>query len=134
MKQILKLSCVLWFSCCSIIKPPKVVGTYKSTCTLYGFPDLIVIFNSDSTFVYKMPYVEEFTGTWVLERDRLILYSSKFSTQSPSESTPAYKYNKYTELEGKDVYLVRGKRLLVVTNAGFSKNCYLQKGNTYELH
>ena len=110
------------------MKPTKITGIYKSSCVLHGFPDLIVNFNSDSTFIYTMPYVEEIAGTWVVKRDTLILCSDKFSNQPPSESLPAYKYNKYTDLEGKkDAYLVRRKKLSPINKEGHNQSCYLKK-------
>lgn len=128
MKRIYILSCVLLFASCSVIRPIKIVGTYKSTCVLYGSPDLVVSFNPDSTFVYKMPYVEEVVGAWIVKKDTLILYSDKFTAQSSDELTPRHKY---TELEGKDAYLVKNGKLFSVTKTGIRKDCYLLKVNKY---
>jgi hypothetical protein len=125
MRQVFVLLCILLFTSCSIVKPIKIAGIYNSSCKLYGKPDLEVKFNSDSTFVYKRPHLEEnITGEWVIKRDTLMLYSDKFINQSKDELAPKYKY---TELEGKDAYLVKGKKLLVITKTGFRKDCYLQK-------
>lgn len=110
------------------MKPTKIVGTYKSTCVLYGYPDLIVSFNFDSTFIYQMPYVKKITGSWVVKGDTLILYSDKFPVHPPSESFPADEYNKYTNLYGKkDAYLVKGKKLYAINKEGLMKSCYLKK-------
>jgi len=128
MKLTPPLLCILLCTCCSTMRPSKIIGTYKSTCVLYGFPDLVVNLVSDSTFIYKMPYVEDIIGTWILKRDTLILYSDKFPTQPLREDTPAYKYNKYTDSEGnKDAYLVKGRKLYPVSRQRLVKSCYLQK-------
>lgn len=128
MRQVFTLFLVLLCIRCSIIKPTRIEGTYKSSCVLYGSPDLIVNFKQGGNFVYKMPYVEEIIGTWVVRRDTLILYSDEFSNQLPSESTPANKYNKYTDLEGKkDAYLVKGEKLYPINKAGHTKSCYLKR-------
>jgi len=128
MRRISILSCILICASCCVMCSMKVVGTYKSTCVLYGYPDLVVTFNFDGTFVYKMRYVEEIFGTWVIKRDTLILYSERFTDQPPSESAPADKYNKYTDLEGKkDAYLVKGKKLYPINKEGHTKGCYLKK-------
>lgn len=127
MKHFFIISCILLYVSCSVIKPIKIAGIYKSSCKLYGKPEIEVSLNLDSTFAYKRPYLEEeITGKWMVKKDTLILYSDKFINRSTDELTPKYKY---TELEGKDAYLVKGKKLLVVTKTGFSKNCYLQKEN-----
>lgn len=127
MKILYVLSCVLLCSSCSVIRPVKIAGKYNSTCLLYGYPDLEVSINSNCTFIYKMPYVEDIAGTWIARKDTLILYSDKFTNDPPSESAPAYKYNKYTDLEGKDAFIVKGRKLYPINQDGYTKGCYLQK-------
>jgi hypothetical protein len=39
------------------------------------FPLLVAEFKSDSTFVYKKPYLEKFGGTWEVKNDTVFLYS-----------------------------------------------------------
>lgn len=81
-----------------------------------------------------MPYVKEISGTWILKGDTLTLYSAKFPVlnQQPSELYPADEYNKYTEIEGSDIYLIKGKKLLIMTKIGHRKDCFLQR-QTREL-
>ena len=62
------------------------------------FPLLVAEFKSDSTFVYKKPYLEKFGGTWEVKNDTVFLYSDKFRDQIEKELTPVYNY---TDLKGK---------------------------------
>ena len=125
MRRVHLLVFVLFCTSCNSM---KILGTYNSTCILYGYPSLVVKFNSDSTFTYKMPYVEEISGVWSVKNDTLLLHSDKFSNLPPSEVKPADEYNKYTNLDGKiDAYLVKGNKLYTINKEGYTKNCYLKK-------
>lgn len=110
---------------CSIQRH-KVTGQYNSTCALYGKSSVVVVkINNDGTFSYTRPYVEEdVVGTWEVVKDTLILKSDDFIEPSKDEFAPRVKY---TEAKGRDVYLIKGKSLLVADKAGFTKDCYLLK-------
>lgn len=120
------LFCALFCASCSVTHPNKIVGSYKSYCVLYGYPSLIAEFNIDSTFIYKKPYLDEFSGTWTIKNDTLILYSNKFNTQLTDSSKLTPKYN-YTDLEGRDAFLIRGRKLFSITKNGYSRDCFLSK-------
>lgn len=123
MKNIYMLVGALFFVGCSIIKPTKIVGTYKSTCVLYTEPKVVVTFNPDNSFVYNLPFKEQATGSWYLNGDTLFLHSEKF--QTTDQLAPSYKY---TDLEGKkDAYVIKGEKLYAINKEGITKSCYLKK-------
>ena len=117
--------CILLCASCSTSRQPKIVGTYTTNCVIYDmFPLLVAEFKSDSTFVYKKPYLEKFGGTWEVKNDTVFLYSDKFRDQIEKELTPVYNY---TDLKGKkDAFLIRGKKLFPITSGPKSK-CALFK-------
>jgi hypothetical protein len=88
---------------------------------------LRIDFNSDGTFTHKNLFAEKFSGTWEINKDTLILYSDKYMPQPPDSFLGIAPRYKHTELEGRDAYLIRGKKLFCVTKTGFTKDCYLFK-------
>ena len=127
MKQIILYCVLLLCTGCSILRPNKIVGTYFSHCRPYGLPELRIDFNSDGTFTHKNLFGEKFFVTWEVNKDTLILYSDKYMPQPPDSFLGIAPRYKHTELEGRDAYLIRGKKLFCVTKTGFTKDCYLFK-------
>jgi hypothetical protein len=130
--------CLLLLSGCSVLKQNIAQQTFHSTCFLYGNPDLEVSFFEDHSFVYKMPYVDEITGSWEIRKDTVFLYSDKFVLEDPSLlvdflndipegfRSPS-EYNKYTNLEDYDAFLIRGRKLYPIMKEGITEPCYLQR-------
>lgn len=88
-------------------------------------PTVILVLKNDNTFSYKFPYVDDkIEGTWRVAKDSLILNSDYFI----KESEPLTPIRKYTDVSGgKDVYLIKGKKLYVASLTGMKKECYLVK-------
>lgn len=104
----------------------RIIGQYNSTCALYGNQSIVVVkVNKDSTFSYSRPYVEEdVIGNWEIVKNTLVLTSEEFSAPHDDEFSPRFKY---TAADGKDIYLITGKRLLMADKEGFKRECYLLK-------
>lgn len=104
----------------------KITGNYKSSCFLQLYPNVILNVNSDSTFEYRFAYLEEvIKGKWKVSNDTLFLYSERFQQINVNELSPRIKY---TDLPGYDGYLIRKKKLYVLTpNKIMEDECYLIK-------
>lgn len=118
------LGCCLLSSCVSTKNLP---GTYQNICVLYDrLPVVTLTLKSDNTFLYKFPYVDDkIEGTWLVSKDSLVLKSDYFL--QPSE--PMAPAKKYTDIPGgKDVYVIKGKKLYAVSSSeGIKKSCYLTR-------
>ena len=102
---------------------PTVYSLYKSKCYLYGESELILTLKEDKTFNYKFRYYDEIIyGNWLIKKDTLILKSDKFE-QILDSFTPKIKN---TDIDNLDIYLIRGKKLLIVNKDGETNNCYLK--------
>ncbi|MGD1842670.1 MAG: hypothetical protein ACFB0B_17505 [Thermonemataceae bacterium] len=117
---------------CSVNKE-SLIGRYETTCYLHGEKELILLLKEDSTFEYRLAYLDEkIEGKWSLEDRNLILSSLYFNSEFlkkqypevPTELLPAHKY---TDIEGKDIYKIRGNKLLIRNIDGIRKGCYLIK-------
>ncbi|MGD1842668.1 MAG: hypothetical protein ACFB0B_17495 [Thermonemataceae bacterium] len=125
MKTILS-SCIALLITFSCTNSKKIVGTYYSTCVLYGEPNVVLTLNEDTTFQYERPYVDEnVIGKWEVEKGKLILSAEVFKMKDRGEYAPRVKY---TKAENEDIYLIRGKKLLRKSEEGFTKDCYMIKG------
>ncbi len=109
-------------SSCTSIKP----GVYTSVCEIYHKSALVLELNSDKTFEYKKPYIDEkVTGTWEQKKNVLILSSKYFELQSKKEIDSIYKF---TEAKDNDIYQIKGNKLLIYgENKKFVKKCLLKK-------
>lgn len=114
------LMLILSAACSSV---QNITGTYQNYCRLYNQPRHTLILRADKTFLYNFPYVEDkIEGSWAIDRDSLILKSDYFL----KESEPNTPIRKYTDIpNGKDVYIVKGKRLYAVMKNGVEKTCYM---------
>jgi hypothetical protein len=105
-----------------LAKSPYV---YKSTCTLYSNSDVILTLNKDSTFLYDIAYHnKKITGTWNINKDTLSLYSKYFSKEYQKPLAPKYKISDFID---KDVYLISGKKLFVISTKGLKRECFLYR-------
>jgi hypothetical protein len=122
MKIFSAILAVCLFSCAL---PKNIGGTYQAYCTLYHLPEAQVILNENKTFLYKFIYNEDkIEGTWTINSDSLILKSAYFLVKVDSMSP----IRKLTDLsKSKDVFLVKGKKLLPVMKKGLEKTCVLTK-------
>ena len=147
MKSFLVIFLVLLCGACHVVRPSRLVGTYGSRCVVYDcVSDLIVQFNPDSTFVYYMYLVDEIKGKWHICNDTVILYSNKFPPpgrkfpdhldsvvlakildSSDTTYLPVGEYNKYTDLDNRDAFLIKGKKLYAINKLGMRKSCPLLK-------
>lgn len=123
MKYIQALIICTTFSGCSGTK--NILGAYKSICSIYHEPVVVLTLSEDSTFRYAFPYVDEkIQGKWKVIGDSLILTSDTFL----KEEVPETPKTKYTDLPGgRDVYRIKGKTLLAYYRSGLKKDCYLEK-------
>ncbi len=140
---IIPLQLILIYSLigCGVMRHDNVSGKYVSLCRNLGFPELEAKFNEDHSFIYKHTHDPDLiTGKWTIKKDTLFLYSKNFEVETSSigelvdyvitnpDSTnlPQVFNGQYTSAKGRDVYLIRGKRLYPMTIDGFSKNCILR--------
>lgn len=112
---------------CSPLSNKQIAGKYISYCILYNQPSLQITLKKDSTFYYKRPLVnQEITGYWTTTKDTVFLKSEVFETSyvnSQSELSPKLKN---TDLENRDAYLRKGKKLFAINKSGVDKECYLE--------
>lgn len=110
----------------SCVAQSKIVGQYNSTCAIYDSQSIVVLtLKSDRTFTYSRPYVDDdVTGSWKVVENTLVLTSDIFENPDEDEYAPR---SKYTKAEDKDVYLIKGKKLLMASEEGFTDECYLMK-------
>lgn len=118
----LVLILIILFACKA---PDQVItsSTFKSTCGLYHrLPRVTLILTNDRMFTYKFPYSEDVQGTWEVSKDSLVLKSGDF----PTTIEPNTPIRKYTDFDGRDVYLIRGKMLFALSqDRGVINDCYL---------
>jgi hypothetical protein len=70
-----------------------MTGTYKSTCILQLRPEVVLALNPDSSFSYQFAYLDkQITGSWVLNKDTIFLFSEYFDSKYNRPLTPKYKY------------------------------------------
>lgn len=88
-------------------------------------PTVTLVLKDDNTFSYKFPYVDDkIEGTWRVAKDSLVLSSDYFL----KESEPLTPKRKYTDVPGgRDIYLIRGRKLYAASPSGMKKECYLVK-------
>jgi hypothetical protein len=104
----------------------RIFGTYKSICILHAYPAVTLNLKEDKTFIYHFPYVEEeITGEWATSGDTLVLQSKYFGQAYQKPLSPSYKY---TDIPGKDLFLIRRKKLFELSSTEEAKkNCHLVK-------
>jgi hypothetical protein len=106
-------------------KLSNVSGSYKSTCILHIYRNVILTLKKDNTFFYQFADLQEkINETWKLNGDTIFLYSKYFTEKYLQPLAPKYKN---TDLIDKDAYLIHGKKLFVLTSMGKTKDCYLIK-------
>ncbi len=139
-KTLVFLTAILLLSGCSVTRNKEISGHYRSTCYNLGFPDLEAHFNKDGTFSYKHAHNPDIIfGKWKIENDTLFLFSEKFEIETTSieevadyiiahpDSTdvPSVSNGQYTQMKGKDVYLIKDNKLYPMTENGHTKYCHL---------
>lgn len=137
-KSVFFLIAILHLSSCGVTH--NVIGHYRSTCCNLGLPDLEAHFNKDGTFSYKRAHdpVAIF-GKWETGNDTLFLYSKNFEheatrigkvvdyiTANPnSTDVPLVSNGQYTQMKGRDAYLIKGNKLYPMAENGYTKQCHL---------
>ena len=123
-KKILFLIIALpLLSCKSTLK-----SSYQSNCFLYGKPEYVLKINENGKFYYRSFLDDTINGNWTLSKDTLILSSDYFIEASSFdiEKDSIVKNTKYTEFNKQEKYLIKRKKLSLITKKGISKECYLK--------
>ena len=112
------------YSGCSVTNK-KLIGTYKSTCILQAYPDVILELDSNNSFSYKFANQNNrIVGSWTRKADTIYLFSKDFNTDV---SDPLAPIQKYTTLSKKDGYIIKKNKLLLLNKDGVTEKCFLQK-------
>lgn len=107
----------------------SVIGTYKSSCYISLYPNVILRIDSAHTFSYKLAYLDDkIEGNWIVRKDTLFLFSEWFNRKPIDSLEPIHKIS---DLDGKDVYLIKKNGLLyVLSHKGVNKDCFLKIQST----
>lgn len=121
MKKNITVFCLLGiFSSCA--SNSMKFGVYSSKCRLYDTNALKLHIKTDYTFQYFFAYNDEvITGKWEVKKDTLFLFSEKFL----EKREPLSPTIKNSDLEGNDVYIMKGRTLKLVKLSGVSEDCPL---------
>ena len=110
-------------SCKSNIK-----SIYQSNCFLYGKPEYILKINENGKFHFRSFLDDTINGNWTLSKDTLILDSEYFieAYSFDIDKDSILKNIKYTEFDKQEKYLIKRRKLFLITKKGISKECYLK--------
>lgn len=113
-------------SCKSTLK-----STYQSSCFLFGQPEYILKINSSDSFYFKSFLGDSIVGKWNISKDTLILNSDYFIKKSSFdiEKDSILENTKYTEFDKQEKYLIKKRKLFLITKDSISKVCYLKQLN-----
>lgn len=104
----------------------KKITAYQSRCQLYHMKELVLFLKEDSVFYYKRPFVyQEIKGRWHIAKDSLILTSDLFKSEHLSKVDSTYPVVKYTNLENKDIFIIKKRILYPINKQGVDSICYL---------
>ncbi len=107
---------------------PTLKRSYESNCFLYGTPEYVLKINDNGKFQFKSFLNDTIDGNWTLSKDTLILDSEYFIEASSFdiEKDSILKNIKYTEFDKQEKYLIKRRKLFLITKKGISKECYLK--------
>ena len=109
----------------SFVMAKSLIGTYYSSCTLYGETELVLLIKENGDFEYRRALLDiEINGTWEVKGRQLILKSNSFLPNAFPDGTPEIKY---TDNDIDDVYTIRSKGLYPMLKNSGRKNCFLRK-------
>lgn len=110
-------------SCKSNIK-----SIYRSNCHILGEPTYTLKVNKNKEFQFTTHLKDTIKGNWTLLKDTLILDSEYFIEASSFdiEKDSILKNIKYTEFNKQEKYLIKRRKLFLITKKGISKECYLK--------
>lgn len=125
-KTSLLLILVVFSSCKSTIKK-----TYQSNCFLHGKPEYVLKINENGKFHFRSFLDDTINGNWILSKDTLTLNSEYFIEASSFdiEKDSIVNNKKYTEFDKQEKYLIKRKKLFLITKSGISKECYFETIN-----
>ena len=107
--NIIAILIVPFFMACSPLRNIQEPVAYASIARPLGQYWLQVVFYPNGTFEYIHAGDPERTyGTWERKKNIITLYSDKFLLETPLGVGAGYKW---TEIDGKDVFLLRGNSL-----------------------
>lgn len=97
---------------------------YESYCLLYAKPELYLEILKNGNFTYRFRYAPEIiSGRWKMHKDTLILESPLFEKKEDS----IMQMVKNTSVNGKDAYIIKGKRLYALdSNNNLIEKCHLK--------
>lgn len=107
---------------------PTLKRSYESNCFLYGTPEYVLKINENGKFHFKSFLNDTIDGNWTLSKDTLILDSEYFIEASSFdiEKDSIVKNTKFTEFDKQEKYLIKRRKLFLITKKGISKECYLK--------
>ena len=107
---------------------PTLKRSYESNCFLYGTPEYVLKINDNGKFQFKSFLNDTIDGNWTLSKDTLILDSEYFIEASSFdiEKDSILKNIKYIEFDKQEKYLIKRRKLFLITKKGISKECYLK--------
>lgn len=125
MKNIILITFIL-AAVTSCNAPKRLYPIYSSSCSYLGEynPLLKIAFKADS-FTYRNNIGNLYSGHFIRRKDSLYLYSVFFVKQAIEfEGIPA-PTNQYTDNDGFDIYLIKGRKLYPINRSGLKGPCYL---------
>lgn len=107
---------------------PTLKRSYESNCFLYGTPEYVLKINENGKFHFKSFLNDTIDGNWTLSKDTLTLDSEYFIEASSFdiEKDSIMKNTKYIEFDKQEKYLIKRRKLFLITKKGISKECYLK--------
>ena len=96
---------------------------YEGICILYGRPEIYLEVLKNGNFTYRFRYAPKtISGRWKVHKDTLILESPSFSLEKS-----VMQMVKNTNIDGKDAYIIKGKKLYALdSNNNLIKKCHLK--------
>ncbi|MFN7044675.1 MAG: hypothetical protein ACK4M1_05720 [Flavobacterium sp.] len=124
MKKIFFLIISLMLLSCK----PTLKTIYQSKCFILGEAEYVLKINNNGEFQFKSHLSDTINGNWTLSKDTLTLNSEYFIEASSFdiEKDSIIKNTKYTEFDKQEKYLIKRRKLFLITKKGISKECYLK--------
>ncbi|MEV4883274.1 hypothetical protein MRBLMN1_001759 [Chitinophaga ginsengisegetis] len=125
--KLVRLFLIFTLSGCAV-RTNKIIGSYRSSCYINLYPNVILKIDSSHAFSYKLAYLDDkIEGSWIVRRDTLFLFSEWFNKKIIDPWEPIHKL---TDQEGMDTYIIKKNGLYMLLREGINKDCFLKGQST----